>query len=172
MKLVVITSPSAWGKTTLQNELVERGWKSAINFTTRKPRSEKEKDEYVFINKKQFFTKLANGDFLEHTEFNWNYYWASRALPAGNVVMVLDPVGRDQIMEKYARAWIEVNTVYLNISPELQLERLEERRMSVADIKARQKDFDWMCPTKFCLEMDWDRDVTEIADSLEYQLNL
>lgn len=165
--VVIITSPSAWGKTWLQNELVERWFKSPINFTTRKPRSEKEKDEYVFVTKKVFMRKLANGDFLEHTEFNGNYYWVSRFLPEWNVVMVLDPTGRSQIMERYARVWLEVATIYLNISPELQLARLEERRMSVIDIKARQKDFDWMSPTKFCLEINGDAPVEEIADIVE-----
>jgi len=54
--------------------MLERGWKRPINFTTRKPRSEREKDEYVFIDEKTFMTKFANGDFLEHTNFNGNYY--------------------------------------------------------------------------------------------------
>ena len=165
--LLIITAVSCWGKTTLQNELLERWYRSPINFTTRKPRSEKEKDEYVFITKSVFMKKLANGDFLEHTVPNWEYYWTSRFLPSGDIVLVLDPVGRAQVMEKYAREGLKVTTIYLNISPELQLERLEERRMSVIDIKARQKDFDWLSPTKFCLEIDWELNVSEIADIVE-----
>lgn len=167
MSLLIISSPSAWGKTTLKDELVRRWWKSALSFTTRKPRSEREKDEYVFLTKRQFFDKLENWDFLEHTQFNWENYGVSKTLPEGNVVIVLDPVGRNQVMEQYARTGERLHTLYLDISPELQLERLEERRMSVIDIKARQKDFDWMSPTKFCMEMDWDEDVALIADEVE-----
>ena len=170
--LLIITWVSCSWKTTLQNELIERGWEKPINFTTRQPRSDREKDEYVFIDSKTFMRKFANGDFIEHTSFNWNYYWVSRCLPHGNTVIVLDPVGRGQIMEKMARAWVDVTTIYLDIPTEVQRERLEERRMSVNDIRARQKDYKWFDKTKFCMEMSWEEDVSLTADKIEYQLNI
>jgi len=172
--LLIITSPSAWGKTTLKNELVEnRGWKSAINFTTRQPRSEREKDDYVFIDKETFFKKLRNGDFLEHTSYQGEEYAVSRFLPKGNVVMVLDPIGRNQVMSKWAAEGLKVNTVYLEISPEEQRRRLEARVwVSVNDIRGRQKDFRWFDRTKFCLEIDWTRSVIDIADIVEDSLSI
>jgi guanylate kinase len=60
---------SASGKTTLQEELLKRDWNRPYNFTTRKPRSEEELDEYVFITKEQFFEKMEKGDFLENTNY-------------------------------------------------------------------------------------------------------
>ncbi len=167
MNLLIITSPSAWWKTTLQNELVKRGWKTPTNFTTRKPRSEKEKDEYVFITKKQFFEKLENGDFLEHTEYNNHFYAAGKHLPEGNVVLVADPVWRDMVMQMWARGWMNVKTVYINIDEETQLQRLEDRRTSVLDIKARQKDFNYMSPTSFCLEVEGTDNIEDIANEVE-----
>jgi len=171
-KLLLITWVSASGKTTLQNELLERGWKRPINFTTRKPRSEREKDEYVFIDVKTFMKKFANGDFLEHTCFDGNYYWVSRYLPQGNVCIVLDPIGRAQVMEKMARAWLEVTTLYINIPTEVQRQRLEERGCSVNELRARQKDYAWFDKTKFCMDADWEEDVQLAADKIEYQLNI
>jgi len=168
-KLLILTWVSASGKTKAKEELVERWWKSAINFTTRKPRSDKEKDDYVFVDRKTFFKKLANGDFIEHTQFNWEEYAVSRCLPLGNVVTILDPVGRNQIMEKYTRAWIKVHTIYLNVNQEEQLRRLNDRNLSVTEIKERQLDYHWFDRTKFCLEIDnnWDEPIEEIVDYIE-----
>tara|TARA_R110000737_G_C14449145_1_gene462865 strand:- start:128 stop:334 length:207 start_codon:yes stop_codon:yes gene_type:complete len=68
--------------------------------------------------------------------------------------MVLDPVGRAQVMSEYARKDLSLNTVYLSIDKEVQLARLENRHMSVRDIEARHKDYQWFDKTKFCLEID------------------
>ena len=165
--LLILTGVSTSWKTTLQKELMTRWWKSAINFTTREPRSEKERDEYVFIDKPTFMTKLINWDFIEHTDYNGEYYGASRFLPKGNVVMVLDPVGRAQVMSEYARKDLSLNTAYLSISKDTQMKRLEERHMSVRDIEARHKDYQWFHKTKFCLELDGEMEVGRAADIVE-----
>jgi guanylate kinase len=41
-----------------------------IQYTTRKPRNDKELDIYVFLTRTQFMDKLDNGDFAEFTEYN------------------------------------------------------------------------------------------------------
>ena len=165
--LLIITSPSWGGKTTLQNALIEKWWSTTINFTTREPRSEKEKDSYVFLTKEAFMKKVINGDFLENTEFNWEYYWVSKYLPKWNVVTVLDPVGRNKVMEKYAREGKKVVTVYLNISEEEQYRRLENRGWKINEIRERQKDFHWMSPTKFCYLINWEMSTEDIVGDIE-----
>ena len=66
--IILITGVSASWKSTLQQRLVDSWeYKKPINFTTRQPRSEAEKDDYVFIDKNIFLKKLANWDFFEHT---------------------------------------------------------------------------------------------------------
>ena len=165
--LLIITSPSGWGKTTLKNALLEQWWNDTLNFTTREPRSEREKDEYVFVTKDVFMKKFANWDFLETTEFNWELYWASKYLPEWNVVTILDPVGRNQIMEKFARDGKKVVTVYLNIWEEEQYRRLVERGSSIDEINTRQKDLDWMSPTKFCYVINWELSREEILHNVD-----
>lgn len=166
-RLLIITWVSASGKTTLKDELVDRWWKSALNFTTRQPRMDKELDDYVFIDKETFFWKLEQWHFIEHTEFNWEHYAVSAFLPKGNVVTVLDPVGRNQIMEKFSRDWEEVNTVYIDIPPIVQKDRLEERRVSNLELRQRQADYNWFDRTKFCLELDGTLEVDKLADYVE-----
>jgi len=65
-----------------------------------------------------------------------------------------------------------VTTIYINIPPEVQQKRLEERGCSVNELRARQKDYKWFDKTKFCIEVDWTEDVQLTADKIEYQLNI
>ena len=169
-KLLLITWVSASGKTTLQEELLKRDWNRPYNFTTRKPRSEEELDEYVFITKEQFFEKMEKGDFLENTNYWWNYYAVSKYLPEGNVVIIVDPVWRAQIMEKVARELegeYELFTAYINISVDEQVERLEKRGSVAMEISNRLKDFLWMHPTDNCKQLDGTKSPEDLADELE-----
>ena len=123
--LVILTWPSWSGKTTLQQELLNRWWSRPLNFTTRKPRTKErienlsssppwedflseELDEYIFLTEWQYMKKLINWDFLEHTNWYGNWYWMSKFLPEWDVIAILDPVGRAQVMEKAARIWWKI----------------------------------------------------------------
>lgn len=169
-KLLLITWVSASWKTTLQEELLRRGWNRPINFTTRQPRSEAELDEYVFLTQEQFFDKLSKWHFLENTNYWGNFYAVSKHLPEGNIVIIVDPVWRAQIMEKVARELegeYELFTAYLNISIDEQVERLEKRWTVAMEISNRLKDFIWMHPTDWCKQLDGTKDIEQLADELE-----
>lgn len=196
-KLLLITWVSASWKTTLQEELLRRGWNRPINFTTRQPRdvrtileleenkknwideeeknknedfSSRELDEYVFLTQEQFFDKLSKWHFLESTNYWGNFYAVSKHLPEGNVAIIVDPVWRAQIMEKVARELegeYELFTAYLNISIDEQVERLEKRWTVAMEISNRLKDFIWMHPTDWCKQLDGTKDVEQLADELE-----
>lgn len=186
-RLVIITWASASGKTTLQNELLNRWWVRPINFTTRDPRTPEaeselnsdnatgedftaeELDEYIFLTDEQFHLKLKKWDFLEHTNYNWNWYGVSKVLPSGSVCIVLDPVWRSQVLEKIARERLdyEVTTVFLDISKELQTERLAKRWDSKEEIAKRLEDFKWFHPTRNCLVLDWGIESSKLADIID-----
>lgn len=170
--LLIITWVSASGKTTLQEELLSRWWSWPINFTTRAPRNEGELDEYVFLNKEQFFFKLNKWDFLEHTNYNWNWYGVSKWLPEWDICVVLDPVWREQVLEKIVREDIQVRVtcIYLRIDEKLQMKRLLERWDTSEQIELRSTDFDWFQPNEGSYTLDWWEDFIKNANYIECEI--
>ncbi|MFH1846584.1 MAG: guanylate kinase [Candidatus Omnitrophota bacterium] len=100
--LIVVSAPSGSGKTTIVRRLVEMipEMKRSVSYATRQIRDgEKDKDDYIFIKKEEFFEKRRNGEFLESEENFGNYYATSRKkieeiLEQGNdVILSLDIKG-------------------------------------------------------------------------------
>ncbi len=80
--MIVLSSPSGAGKTTLTGDL--RNWDQSIAFsvsvTTRAPRSgERDGREYHFRTRKEFEHMVARGEMLEHAEVFGNLYGTPRA---------------------------------------------------------------------------------------------
>ena len=75
--LIVISSPSGAGKTSICKELLrlDRKIKPSISVTTRKPRNnETDGIDYIFITEKDFNKKISNGSFLEYANVFNNKY--------------------------------------------------------------------------------------------------
>jgi len=184
-RIILLTGVSTSWKTTLQNELLNRGWSRPLNYTTRKPRDENaltfvdedwdftssELDEYIFISEKNFFKKLRNGDFLESTNYMGNRYWVigggRTKLPEWDVCIILDPIWRSQVLEYFIRMWVEVETYYLEISQDTQLKRLADRGDTEKQVLRRKRDFKWFSPTNKCMRLNWEWSVEKLADIIE-----
>jgi guanylate kinase len=75
--LIVISSPSGAGKTSICKELLRLDDKirPSISVTTRKPRNnETDGIDYIFITEKDFNRKISNGSFLEYADVFNNKY--------------------------------------------------------------------------------------------------
>jgi len=75
--LIVISSPSGAGKTSICKELLRLDDKirPSISVTTRKPRNnETDGTDYIFITEKDFNKKISNGSFLEYASVFNNKY--------------------------------------------------------------------------------------------------
>ena len=75
--LIVISSPSGAGKTSICKELLrlDDNIRPSISVTTRKPRNnETDGIDYIFINEKDFNEKISNGSFLEYANVFNNKY--------------------------------------------------------------------------------------------------
>lgn len=167
-RIVILTWVSWSGKTTIQEQMLKNWWVRPINFTTRKPRSDNELDEYVFLKRKQFLTKYANWDFLEQTNYWWNFYGVSKYLPKDkNICIILDPVWRATVEEYFSRAWIEVETYYIRIPKEVQEERLYSRGDSDEEVERRKRDYKWFSPTSRCVILDWRKPIENLVEQIE-----
>jgi guanylate kinase len=95
--LLILSSPSGAGKTTLTRRLMD--WDPAIRFsisaTTRAPRpGEKDGREYYFRSRAEFEGMVASGDMLEHAEVFGNFYGS----PKAPVQAAMDE-GRDTVFD-------------------------------------------------------------------------
>lgn len=107
--LIIISSPSGAGKTTIAKKVVQKDSNLAlsISYTTRPPRkSEKEGEDYCFVSRNQFSRMKDEDKFLEWAMVHGECYGTSRdfverGLSSGkDVVLVIDVKGAKQVREK------------------------------------------------------------------------
>ena len=106
--IVILSSPSGAGKTTLVKKISSRNsYNISISHTTRKPRvNEKNGKDYFFINNKKFKNLIKKKKFLEHAKVFKNYYGSLKEtvienLEKGeNVIFDIDWQGTKQIKNK------------------------------------------------------------------------
>ena len=106
--MVVLSSPSGAGKTTLVSMLSEiDNFEVSISHTTRKPRpNETSNKDYFFVNEDEFKRLIKNEEFLEYAKVFNNFYGTTRTpvidkLDKGkNVLFDIDWQGADQIKNK------------------------------------------------------------------------
>ena len=74
--IVILSSPSGAGKTTLVKKISSRKkYKISISHTTRKPRAnERNGKDYYFVDNKEFKRLIKNKKFLEYAKVFKNYY--------------------------------------------------------------------------------------------------
>lgn len=104
-RLIVISGPTASGKSTLWRRLVGRpGVSFSVSATTRAPRrGERDGVDYHFVTHAEFERRVAAGEFLEWARVHDQKYGTlraevERALTAGNdVVLEIDVQGARQL---------------------------------------------------------------------------
>jgi guanylate kinase len=83
-KIVIISSPSGGGKTSICRKLLSsarkaRGWGFSISYTTRDPRrGERNGREYHFVSEKRFDKMVARDFFAEHFKVHLYKYGTPR----------------------------------------------------------------------------------------------
>ena len=107
--MLVLSSPSGAGKTTLSRRLLESDSKlvMSISATTRKQRpTEVDGRDYIFVEPEEFERMKAAGEFLEHARVFGNSYGTPKkrvmdALADGrDVLFDIDWQGTQQLKEK------------------------------------------------------------------------
>ena len=112
-QLIVLSSPSGGGKTTICKLLAEENpdFRISVSATTRKPRpNEKDATDYFFISQKEFFQRVENKEFLEFEEVHGHYYGTLKStvqdlLDRGfSVLFDIDVNGAMSIKKHYPKA--------------------------------------------------------------------
>jgi guanylate kinase len=148
--MIVLSSPSGAGKTTLVKMLSEQGnFEVSISHTTRQPRhSETPNKDYFFVNEDEFERLIKNEEFLEYAKVFNNFYGTTRTpvidkLNKGqNVLFDIDWQGADQIKNKKLDYKL-ITFFILPPSKEELFERLSNRDMKDKLIaEERMKQFE------------------------------
>ena len=134
--MIVLSSPSGAGKTTLVKMLSELdSFEISISHTTRQPRpTETFNKDYFFVNENEFKRLIYNEEFLEYAKVFNNFYGTTRTpvidkLNKGkNVLFDIDWQGADQIKNKKLDYKL-ITFFILPPSKEVLFERLSNRDM-------------------------------------------
>ena len=134
--MIILSSPSGAGKTTLVNLLSKLdNFEISISHTTRQPRPNEIKNkDYYFVNEDKFKRLIKNEEFLEYAKVFNHFYGTTRTpvidkLDKGkNVLFDIDWQGADQIKNKKLDYKL-ITFFILPPSKEVLFERLSNRDM-------------------------------------------
>jgi guanylate kinase len=137
--MLVLSSPSGAGKTTLSRRLLaeDPGVELSISVTTRQRRlSEVDGSDYHFIDRERYDAMLRNDELLEHAQVFGNCYGTPRkpvetALARGrDVLFDIDWQGTQQLIAKVRHDLVTVFVLPPSLS---ELERRLKRRAEDSD---------------------------------------
>lgn len=150
--MIILMGPSASGKTSI-GRILEKKYniEKVVTYTTRDKRyQEADGIDYHFINKDEFLRLSNSKFFFETTLYNNNYYGTSFESLKNDSYMILDING----YLKYKNSNIDIMPFFLEASLESRKERMNLRKDSEENIKAR-------------LELDKDAfDVNKLDDKV------
>ena len=150
--MIILSSPSGAGKTTLVKLLSEKNnFFISTSHTTRKPRpNEIDGKDYFFVSDEEFKRLIKNDEFLEYAKVFKNFYGTSRTPviqnleKQKNVIFDIDWQGADQIKNKKLNYKL-ITFFILPPSKKVLFERLSNRDMKdklIAEERMRQFDRD------------------------------
>jgi guanylate kinase len=160
--MLVLSSPSGAGKTTLTRKLLDedKGVALSVSVTTRKIRpGEKDGRDYHFVNRRQFDAMVEKNELLEWAEVFDNYYGTSKkavmeALAAGrDVLFDVDWQGTQQLRDKAPNDLVSIFVLPPSI-PELErrlhkraqddYETIHRRMAKAADEMSHWQEYDYV----------------------------
>tara|TARA_B110001454_G_scaffold205062_1_gene214348 strand:+ start:331 stop:963 length:633 start_codon:yes stop_codon:yes gene_type:complete len=182
--MVILSSPSGAGKTTLVKLLSEdKNFNISISHTTRKPRSTEVQDQdYYFIDNEKFEKLIKNEEFLEYAKVFNHHYGTTRTpviekLEKGeNVVFDIDWQGADQIKNKKLNYKL-ITFFVLPPSKKVLFDRLSNRDMKdKLIVEERMKEFSrdvlhWINYDYVVVNDNLDECYSKINNLIEAEIN-
>ena len=182
--MIILSSPSGAGKTTLVNLLSKLdNFVISVSHTTRQPRqNEVHNEDYYFVEEKEFKKLIHNQEFLEYAKVFNNFYGTTRtpvidSLNKGkNVLFDIDWQGADQIKNKKLHYKL-ITFFILPPSKKVLFERLSNRDMKdKLIVEERMKQFGrdvlhWINYDYVVINDDLNKCYTKIANLIEAEIN-
>ena len=182
--MIILSSPSGAGKTTLVNLLSKiKNFEVSISHTTRQPRqNEIDKKDYYFVTEENFKRLIKNEEFLEYAKVFNNYYGTTRTpvidkLNKGkNVLFDIDWQGADQIKNKKLDFKL-ITFFILPPSKKILYERLSNRDMKdklIAEERMKQFERDvlhWINYNYVVINDDLDSCYNKINNLINAEIN-
>ena len=147
--MVVLSSPSGAGKTTLTKKIQQKysSFRISVSHTTRKPRSnEVDGVDYNFVSEKKFQELISAGKFYEYAKIFGNYYGTSKKtvnelIKKNDIIFDIDWQGTKQLSK-----FKELNLVKIYLLPpnkdELKERLIKRNQDSTKEVQKRFKAFD------------------------------
>ena len=182
--MIILSSPSGAGKTTLVKLLSERkGFVTSISHTTRTPRSnEVDGKDYYFVNNEKFEKMIRNNEFLEYAKVFKNFYGTTKLnifkeLDKGNnVIFDIDWQGTNQIISQKLKNKLITFFILPPTRKEL-FKRLSNRDMKdklIADERMKMFDKDvlhWEDYNYVIINNDLEVCYKQISDYIDCEIN-
>ena len=182
--MIILSSPSGAGKTTLVKLLSERkGFVTSISHTTRAPRSnEVNGKDYHFVSIEKFEKMISNKDFLEYAKVFKNFYGTTKSnvyteLNKGrDVVFDIDWQGTSQIISQKLRNKL-LTFFILPPSREELFRRLSNRDMKdklIAEERMKQFDKDvlhWKDYDYVIINNDLEVCYKQISEYIDFEIS-
>ena len=147
--MVVLSSPSGAGKTTLTKKIQQKysSFRISVSHTTRKPRSnEVDGVDYNFVSEKKFQELITKGEFYEYAKIFGNYYGTSKKtvnelIKKNDIIFDIDWQGTKQLSK-----FKELNLIKIYLLPpnknELKERLIKRNQDSPQEVQKRFKAFD------------------------------
>ena len=182
--MIILSSPSGAGKTTLVKKLSEiDNYEISISHTTRQPRNnENQNQDYFFVDELEFKRLIKNEEFLEYAKVFNNFYGTTRTpvidkLNKGkNVLFDIDLQGADQIKNKKLDYKL-ITFFILPPSKEVLFERLSNRHVndqSIAQERMNQFERDvlhWINYDYVVINNDLNKCFFKISNLITAEIN-
>ena len=182
--MIILSSPSGAGKTTLVKKLSEKDkYEISISHTTRQPRpNENQNKDYYFVNDTEFKRLIKNEEFLEYAKVFNNFYGTTRTpvidkLNKGiSVLFDIDWQGADQIKNKKLDYKL-ITFFILPPSKDVLFERLSKRHIDdklIAEERMKQFGRDvlhWINYDYVVINNDLNKCFQKIINLIDAEIN-
>ena len=147
--LVILSSPSGVGKTTITKKIQQKysSFKISVSHTTRAARSnEVEGVDYFFISKEKFMKLIDDKKFYEHAKIFDNYYGTLKKnvdenIKKNDILFDIDWQGTKQLTNHKELNLLKIYLITDN-KDELKKRLIKRNQNSSKEIEMRFKSFD------------------------------
>ena len=147
--MVILSSPSGVGKTTLTKKIQQKypSFKICVSYTTRSPRSnEVEGIDYHFVSKEKFKQLISENKFYEYAKIFNNYYGTlkdtvDKTILSNDIIFDIDWQGTKQLSKIKNLNLIKIYLI-TDSKAELKNRLIKRNQNSSEEIALRFKSFD------------------------------